>query len=138
MNTALAPATESSAAVPNVQSPYLAREEQHIHKIACAVAVAAIEALAGHRSLAQLTRWLDRETYERVARRASLTVRLNSAGFIRNVHAGAHIQRSQAQRIAPGIYETAVIIAEKTRARAIALRIEQHRGLWKITALDIA
>lgn len=138
MATALASIPEASPATDFVELPYLAREEAHVHKVACAVAVAAIEALAGNRSLQQLTRWLDRDTFDRVARRAALTARLSVAGYIRPIHNGAHVRRSRAFRVTPGIYETAVIIAEQTRTRAVAIRIEQHRGMWKVTALDIA
>ena len=112
------------------------------------VAQASVEVLSGVRSVQQLARWLDAgclsalttrarlhaEAYKTQSRRPSqapgdTTVRtLRHQPIVHSVHCSA---------VSPGIFETSVVIADKTRFRAIAMRFELNRGLWKVTALQI-
>ncbi|MDN4611034.1 Rv3235 family protein [Arthrobacter sp. IIF3SC--B10] len=116
---------------------------QRISGIARSVAQGALEVLGGSRPLQQMARWLDPENYERLQLRANLVRCIDAA---RN--AGHGDPRPSADRhvvvrsarvcpISPGVYEASVVTFDQKRVRAVALRIEQRRGAWRVTALEI-
>lgn len=101
--------------------------------LCCAMVQAAVEGLRGARPLAQLVRWVTPEVYEQLALRAELVL-----------HAGvpttlgrAGIRRIRVCRIGDGAAEAAVVVDDGPRVRAVAVRLEAHRGRWRATALEI-
>lgn len=95
---------------------------------------AAVEALTGSRPVAQLSRWLTGEIYDKVSRRAGLAVRIKG----RPVNARPAVIRSvRVCQLSPLVAEAAVVVHDGARVRAAAVRIEAHRGRWRATALDI-
>ncbi|MHA7278919.1 Rv3235 family protein [Arthrobacter sp. MDT2-2] len=116
---------------------------QRISGIARSVAQGALEVLGGSRPLQQMARWLDPENYERLQLRANLvrcigTARSAGRGDPRP-SADRHIVVRSARvcPISPGVYEASVVTFDQKRVRAVALRIEQRRGAWRVTALEI-
>ncbi|MCC3267179.1 Rv3235 family protein [Arthrobacter gengyunqii] len=148
------PADSEAAAAPG------ASEQLHWHSdpgddarvdaIARSVTQAALEVLGGTRPLQQMVRWLDPVSFERLQLRANLVRSRNAAQNGRRVPGGTPapapllLHRQVVIRccricpISEGVYEASVAAAEHNRVRAAALRIELRRGLWKITALEIA
>ena len=121
-------------------------DDERVGMIARSVAQAALEVLAGTRPLQQLARWLGPENYERMQLRAALMMERRAAGERRRAaarHAPAREDRTvriRSFRVCPvseGVYEACVVAAEQARGRAVALRIELRRGLWKVTELEI-
>lgn len=99
------------------------------------VARACVEALRGTRPVAQLHRWLDPEVFTALSHRAGLAAR------VRNRPApgrAVRVRRVRPCRIAPGVWEAAVVLVDGRRVRAAAVRIEEHRGHWRTTAVQIA
>ena len=99
------------------------------------VARACVEALRGTRPVAQLHRWLDPEVFTALSHRAGLATR------VRNRPApgrAVQVRRVRPCRIAPGVWEAAVVLVDGRRVRAAAVRIEEHRGHWRTTAVQIA
>lgn len=102
--------------------------------VARAVALASLEVLAGRRSVAQLARWLTPGVYESLQVRAGLTQRvLGTSGGGRP----PSIRRSRACRVDPQVLEASLVADDGLRVRAVALRLEGHRGSWRVTALEI-
>jgi len=102
--------------------------------IARAVALASLEVLAGRRSVAQLARWLTPGVYESLQVRAGLTQRvLGTTGGTRP----PVIRRSRACRVDSHVLEATLVADDGVRVRAVALRLEGHRGAWRVTALEI-
>lgn len=99
------------------------------------VARACVEALRGTRPAAQLHRWLDPEVFTALHRRASLAARIR-----RYPPRGRAVQirRVRPCRVAPGVWEAAVVLVDGRRVRAAAVRIEERRGHWCTTAVQIA
>lgn len=99
------------------------------------VARACVEALRGTRPAGQLHRWLDPEVFTALHRRAALAARIR-----RRPPRGraVRIRRVRPCRVAPGIWEAAVVLVDGNRVRAAAVRIEEHRGHWRATAVQIA
>ncbi|MBO3101356.1 Rv3235 family protein [Cellulomonas fengjieae] len=102
--------------------------------VARAVALAALEVLSGRRSVAQLARWLTPGVYEPLQVRAGLTQRVvgTPAGTRPPV-----VRRSRACRVEAHVVEATVVADDGVRVRAVALRLEGHRGAWRVTALEI-
>jgi len=112
------------------------------------ISQAALEVLSGSRSVQQLARWLDAMCLSALTTRARLHAQACQAESRRPSHGepGGKVQilrhqpivhSTHVSAVAPGIYETSVVIADKTRFRAIAMRFEETGGTWKVTALQI-
>ncbi|MDJ0315224.1 Rv3235 family protein [Arthrobacter sp. H35-D1] len=125
-----------------------AAERAVVGAMSCKVAQAAVEVLSGVRSVQQLARWLDARCLSALTTRARLhaeaykaqTRRQSQVPGAANVHTLRHqplVHSVHCSAVSPGIFETCVVIADKTRFRAIAMRFELNRGLWKVTALQI-
>jgi hypothetical protein len=94
----------------------------------------ALEAAAGRRPVSQLLRWSSEDVYSLLARRASLAARLDRAGgttgrcTVRSVHL---------RPLHAGVIEACAVVADRGRFRAVALRLEDADGRWRVTALEI-
>lgn len=91
--------------------------------------LAAQEALTGARPLAQLTRWVTPELYGRLAD-ALPSTRTTSGRR-------ATVLSVRAVPVSPTAAEVTVVLHDGQRVRAAATRVEEHRGRWRATALDI-
>ena len=102
--------------------------------VGCSIALAALEVLAGRRPVAQLARWLAPGVYEALQVRSGLTARVLRAprGARRPV-----VRRFRATCVLPTAHEVSVVTDDGGRVRAVALRLEAHRGSWRATALEI-
>ena len=132
-------------------------DDERVSVIARSVAQAALEVLAGTRPLQQMARWLGPENYERMQLRTSMAMRRRAdqdrrraaAGLGDRARRGVCIRSFRICPVAEGKYEACVVAFEQTsgaagpagrteaRGRAVALRIELRRGLWKVTELEI-
>ncbi|BBE23342.1 hypothetical protein MN0502_22250 [Arthrobacter sp. MN05-02] len=116
---------------------------RRISGIARSVAQGALEVLGGSRPLQQLARWLDQENYERLQLRTNLVrcVGASPASPAGAPAASAHrhivIRSARVCPVGPGVFEASVVAFDQKRVRAVALRIEQRRGAWRVTALEI-
>ncbi|MHA7285144.1 Rv3235 family protein [Arthrobacter sp. MDT3-44] len=116
---------------------------QRISGIARSVAQGALEVLGGSRPLQQMARWLDPENYERLQLRANLVRCIDAARSTGHGEPRPSADRHVVVRsarvcpISPGVYEASVVTFDQKRVRAVALRIEQRRGAWRVTALEI-
>jgi hypothetical protein len=93
---------------------------------------AAVEGLRGVRPLAQLTRWVTPEVYELLQLRAELVQRAGQP-----VAARAGIRRIRLFRIGDAVAEASVVVDDGPRVRAVAVRMEGHRGRWRAVAMEI-
>lgn len=125
-----------------------APEEALVAEMSRRIAQAALEVLSGVRSVQQLARWLDTRCLSALTTRARLHASACQAesrhraqpGAAGNVHLLHHqpiVHSTHCSAVSPGIYETSVVVADKSRFRAIAMRFEETRGTWKVTALQI-
>ncbi|ROS78511.1 Rv3235 family protein [Cellulomonas sp. PhB143] len=100
----------------------------------CAVARTALEVLRGERPVAQLARWLAPDVHEALARRARL---LLAAAVPSAAHDPITVRRARTVRLGPSSAEASVALECGGRVRAVAVRVEDHRGSWRVTALEI-
>lgn len=118
-------------------------DAQRITGIARSIAQAALEVLGGTRPVQQMARWLDPRSYERLVLRSNMVREMQQqAGSGRQqsgsrLHRNAVVRSTRICRISAIAYEATLVVAERDRVRAVALRLELRRGLWKVTALEI-
>ncbi|MEE1620309.1 Rv3235 family protein [Zafaria sp. Z1313] len=111
-------------------------ENRQIATIARLVGQVAFESLSGLRPVAQLSRWLEPAVMDKVRERAELchAARAGSDALQRR---GTAVTRTRICRVADGVYEASLVVTERQRFRAAALRIEQRRGQWRVSALEL-
>ncbi len=117
-----------------------------VEMMASKVARAVLEALCGARSVQQLARWLDGRCIAALTTRARLYAEACRAelrrsspdtGTVVALHHQPRVHSIHCCAVAPGIYEASVVMADADRFRALAMRLELHAGLWKVTALNV-
>ncbi|TQL03716.1 Rv3235 family protein [Cellulomonas sp. SLBN-39] len=97
------------------------------------VGLACVEVALGRRPVAQLARWLAPGVLEQVRVRAALAAR---AGARPATHA-PRARRVRACAVDEHTVEACLVVDDGTRVRAVALRLESHRGSWQVTTLEI-
>jgi hypothetical protein len=107
----------------------------------CAVLVqAVIEVLAGTRQPTQLVRWLSADVYTALARRVGLAARLRRrADSAPTGETGRRAVVSSVRLCHPadGVVEASVVVLDRGRVRAVAVRLEGLDGRWRATALEV-
>lgn len=97
--------------------------------LCCSITQAAVESLRGVRPVSQLVQWLAPEVYEALLTRSRLTL----AAGPRSTRP-ARIRRARVHRVSDRAVEATVVIEDRDRVRAAALRLEHHRGAWRVVA----
>jgi hypothetical protein len=109
------------------------RQDAEVRAWAAQFAQAAVEVAGGERPVVQLLRWTGEQVYADLERRAALVARTRGAAArrirpqVRSVHAC---------RPTPDSAEVSVHVRHGQRSRAMALRLERHRGRWQCVVLQ--
>ncbi|XBH22026.1 Rv3235 family protein [Jonesiaceae bacterium BS-20] len=114
-------------------------------RTACSIVNAAIEACNGTRPLHQLLGWVSPDVYEALSARAQVLAQRQQPGSAhrapdRHTALGRttnRIIRARVVRISHLAAEATVIVDDGNRVRAAALRLEENRGRWQVTVLEI-
>jgi len=93
---------------------------------------AALEVSAGRRPVTQLVRWTTEDVFAVLGRRAALASRLARPRTVKT----ATVRSVRLCEVRPGVVEVAAVVADRSRARAVALRLEDDGGRWRVTALE--
>ncbi|HET7414313.1 MAG TPA: Rv3235 family protein [Arthrobacter sp.] len=130
----------SPAEVIDIDSTEIRRRVMAISR---SITQAALEVLAGTRPINQLSRWLDPSSYEKLQLRSRMvraqrerrrSVNRSKTGPL---HRSPQIRSARLCRINSEVYEATLVVVEQSRVRAVALRLEQRKDVWKVTALEI-
>lgn len=106
--------------------------------LCCAVAHAATEMLRGVRPLAQLVRSVSPAVYEQLEARLQVTTAARERrGAPPTPQSRSRVLRARVVRVGSEAAEASVVIDDVDRVRAIALRVELHRGRWRAVVLEI-
>jgi hypothetical protein len=139
---ALAPgaAQQPARGVPEVPELRLVSGGQGTHDDvqvwAARFAQAVVEVLGGDRPLAQLLRWTSQRVYVEIERRLSILNRTTDAGRrMRTVR--PQVRSVHVFHPTPVSAEVSVHVRHGQRSRAIAARLEQRKGRWQCTALQL-
>ena len=132
---ALAIETPLTVAPPPPPAPVVVRVPPEHREWAATFVHAATEVALGLRSPAQLIRWTTMDVHATLQRRGSLAARARAAGIYK---AGKpHVRSLRICSVRPGIYEICAVVGDLDRVRAVALRMEDLDGRWRVTALEI-
>ncbi|HEY8700397.1 MAG TPA: Rv3235 family protein [Arthrobacter sp.] len=115
-------------------------EDAEIRAIARSTVQAAMEVLAGIRPVHQLARRLDPRCLAVLQHRASLIRRelaRSASPSLGRLHKNSIVRSVRACQVAPGIYEASAVVVDDVRARAVAIRLEQSKQVWRVTELVI-
>ena len=140
--TAITPVRMAGTATPRVTPCVQAEgpaEMREICAITRATVQAAIEVLAGTRPIHQLARRLDQRCLTALQHRASL-IRHESARAPRKLgrlHRNPTVRSVRACEVTPDIYEASAVVIDELRTRAVAVRLERSKQVWRVTALEI-
>jgi hypothetical protein len=102
---------------------------------ACRRGQGLVEVLSGVRPLDQLRWWTTDEVYARI-RRQRRPMRVGEPDRGRGRHAGVRVRAVRVCRPADGVAEASAVVDDGRRARAVALRMETHRGRWRVAAYE--
>jgi hypothetical protein len=101
---------------------------------------AAMEVLAGIRPVHQLARRLDPRCLAALQHRASLIRReiaRSASPTLARLHKNSVVRSVRICEVAPGIYEASAVVVDDIRARAVAVRLERSKQVWRVTELVV-
>lgn len=116
--------------------------------ICVSIAHAAVDAFHGTRPVTQLARLVAPAVYEQLAARSRAQQEVNKINGVvrvsgtRPINGGVmrpttRVLRARVLRVSPVAAEATVIVLDGARVRAAALRVEEFRGRWRATVLQI-
>lgn len=117
-----------------------ADENAEVRAITRSTVQAAMEVLAGIRPAQQLARRLDPRCLAALQHRASLIRRelaRSSSPSLAKLHKNSLVRSVRACEVAPGIYEASAVVVDDIRARAVAVRLERSKQVWRVTELVV-
>ena len=130
--------TTAPQAVPSM-GPDASEEVREICAITRSTVQAAIEVLAGTRPINQLARRLDQSCLLALQHRACLTRReaARAPRKLGRLHRNPAVRSVRACEVTPDIYEASAVVIDELRTRAVAVRLERSKQVWRVTALEI-
>jgi hypothetical protein len=99
--------------------------------LACTLAKTAVELTLGGGGLETLTRWVATDVRESLAAQQSLARRAGQTGAL------ASIERIRVCRVSQRAAEVSIVASARGRALAVAMRLEEIRGRWLATVIEI-
>lgn len=117
----------------------LVDQDREVCAICRSTVQAAIEVLAGTRPAQQLARRLDERCLAALQHRAALTRRVASgtSPTAGRLHRNPSVRSVRACRVSEDVYEASAVVSDELRVRAVALRLERSRLVWRVTVLEI-
>jgi hypothetical protein len=96
-----------------------------------------IEVLAGARDLEQIARWVTDDVYRHLLKRVVLSSRARSAKGLVPTRPTFTIGTTTICEPRDGVVEAVVIVHNRARSRAVALRLEGLDRRWRATAINV-
>ena len=99
------------------------------------LACSLLEALSGDRPVSQLARWLAKDVHDELTTQVD-AVRRHPSGRIRAV-ARRTVSGVRVCHVKAGVVETCAVVVGNKRARSVAIRLEEVKGRWLATAIQL-
>ena len=96
-----------------------------------------MEVLAGARELDQLARWISEEVYKHLLKRQVVSARARQVKGLQAVRPVLRIGRITTSEPRDGVIEAVVMVHQRTRSRAVAIRLEGMDRRWRATAISV-
>ncbi|MET0933633.1 MAG: Rv3235 family protein [Mycetocola sp.] len=96
-----------------------------------------MEVLAGARELDQLARWISEDVYKHLLKRQVVSARARQVKGLQAVRPVLKIGRITVYAPRDGVVEAVVMVHQRTRSRAVAIRLEGMDRRWRATAISV-
>lgn len=96
-----------------------------------------IEVLAGARELEQLSRWVSDEVYRHLLKRVVLASRARQARSQSIKRPQFTLGTPRITNPSDGVIEAVVMVHQRARSRAVAIRLEGRDGRWRASAVNV-
>ncbi|WP_348786867.1 Rv3235 family protein [Leifsonia sp. NPDC080035] len=101
------------------------------------LALCVVEIIAGARSLDHIARWISDAVFVQLMRRTVIAGRARRATGARAMRPRVRIGVPHLCTLDEATVEAVVVVHERARSRAIAMRLERHRSRWRATAITV-
>lgn len=101
------------------------------------LAQSVIETLAGIRDVEQSARWLTDGVYQQLKHKALAASRARSQSQIRELRPNLAIGKISTFSPRAGVIEGVVIVHNRGRARAVAIRLEAYNNRWRAKSVAV-
>jgi len=102
-----------------------------------ALALCVAEILTGARDVESIARWITEDVQRHLHQRAAFAARARSASPHRNRRPSIRVGTVVVSRPRDGVAEASVVVHTRSRARAVAIRLEERAGRWRATAIGM-
>ncbi|WP_267423785.1 MULTISPECIES: Rv3235 family protein [unclassified Curtobacterium] len=102
-----------------------------------ALALCVAEILTGARDVESIARWITDDVQRHLHQRAAYAARARSASPHRNRRPSIRVGNVVVSRPRDGVAEASVVVHTRSRARAVAIRLEERAGRWRATAIGM-
>jgi len=96
-----------------------------------------IEALAGARDLEQLARWVNDDVYRNLSKRVVLAARARRVKGQAPQRPAFTLGRVHLCEPADGVIEGVIMVHQRARSRAVAIRLEGFDQRWRASAISV-
>ena len=96
-----------------------------------------IEVLAGARDLEQLARWVNDDVYRNLSKRVVLAARARRVKGQAPQRPAFRLGRVITCEPADGVVEAVVMVHQRARSRAVAIRLEGFDQRWRASAISV-
>lgn len=96
-----------------------------------------IEALAGARDLEQLARWVNDDVYRNLSKRVVLAARARRVKGQAPQRPAFSLGRLIVCEPADGVIEAVVMVHQRARSRAVAIRLEGYDQRWRASVISV-
>jgi hypothetical protein len=96
-----------------------------------------IEVLAGARDLEQLARWVTDDVYRNLSKRAVLAARARRVKGQAPQRPAFTVGRVRTCEPVDGVVEAVVMVHQRARSRAVAIRLEGLDQRWRASAISV-
>ncbi|MFJ6079587.1 Rv3235 family protein [Pseudarthrobacter sp. NPDC092419] len=125
---------------PQSQTATPSDDSSEIRAITRGTVQAAMEVLAGIRPVHQLARRLDPRCLATLQHRAALIRReatRTANPVLARLHRNSSVGSVRVCEVSEGVYEASAVVVDEVRARAVAVRLERNRQVWRVTELVV-
>lgn len=96
-----------------------------------------VEVLAGSREIDQLARWLSDDVYRHLQKRVVMAARARSLKGRSAQRIPSTVGRVVVTEPRDGVVEAVVLVHNRVRTRAVAIRLEGTDARWRATAINV-
>jgi hypothetical protein len=96
-----------------------------------------IEVLAGARDLEQLARWVTDDVYRNLSKRVVLAARARRVKGLVPQRPAFSVGRVHLSEPADGIVEAVIMVHQRARSRAVAIRLEGLDQRWRASVISV-